>query len=188
MKESKKQEQLKWITDLLEKIETDIKRAKLFLEKISEWEEIDFQNNFEDLKKNASNLLNYEEEDEVKVIEWIYDGYFMVWSNDKNYPVPTNYASKTKLIPWDVLKLKIMKNWQLIYKVISQAQRKFIKATLSKTDDEKYTALTDEGKTYYLNHAAVTYFKAKPGDELSIIINEEEESNYAAIEALISSV
>jgi len=52
-----------------------------------------------------------------------------------------------------------MEDGKLIYKLIGQANRKFIKATLSKTDDNKFTALTDEGKIYFLNQAAVTYFK-----------------------------
>jgi len=36
-----------------------------------------------------------------------------------------------------------------------------------------------------LNQAAVTYFKGKTGDELSIIINADGVGDFAAIEALI---
>jgi len=109
----------------------------------------------------------------------------MVGTDKKKYPVPLNYSSKTKLIPGDVLKLRIMEDGKLIYKLIGQANRKFIKATLSKTDDNKFTALTDEGKMYFLNQAAVTYFKGKTGDELAIIINGDNIGDCAAIEALI---
>jgi hypothetical protein len=34
----------------------------------------------------------------------------MQGSDGKKYPVPLNYASKSKLIPGDVLKLRIMKD------------------------------------------------------------------------------
>jgi len=37
-----------------------------------------------------------------------------------------------------------MEDGKLIYKLIAQAPRKFIKATLSKTDDNKFTAISDE--------------------------------------------
>jgi hypothetical protein len=36
-----------------------------------------------------------------------------------------------------------------------------------------------------LNQAAVTYFKGKTGDEISIIVNADGIGNFAAIEALI---
>lgn len=55
-----------------------------------------------------------------------------------------NYASKTKLIPGDVLKLRIMEDGKLIYKLIGQANRRYVKATLSRSEDSKYTAITDE--------------------------------------------
>lgn len=96
-----------------------------------------------------------------------------------------NYSSKTKLIPGDVLKLRIMDDGKLIYKLIWQANRQYIKATLSKSDDWKFTALTDEWKVFYLNQAAVTYFRWKTWDEMSIIINADGIGTYAAIEALI---
>ena len=97
-----------------------------------------------------------------------------------------NYSSKSKLIPGDVLKLRVMSDGKLIYKLIGQAERKFIKATLSKADETgKFTALSDEGEVYFLNQAAVTYFKGNTGDELSIIVNADGIGNFAAIEALI---
>jgi hypothetical protein len=50
-------------------------------------------------------------------------------------------------------------NGQFVYKLIKPIERKHIRALLSKTDDNKYTAVTDDGKTYFLNQAAVTFFK-----------------------------
>jgi hypothetical protein len=110
----------------------------------------------------------------------------MIGADKKKYPVPMNYSSKSKLIPGDVLKLRVMGDGKLIYKLIGQAERKFIKATLSKADETgKFTALSDEGEVYFLNQAAVTYFKGNTGDELSIIVNADGIGNFAAIEALI---
>jgi len=170
------------LEDLLQKIETEIKRARLMIQQIEWGENIDLKEiSLEDIAQK----LEIHTDEEQKIVEWVYDGYFMVWSDKKKYPVPMNYASKSKLIPGDVLKLRVMDDWKLIYKLIWQANRKFIRATLTKTDDNKFTAIGDEGNVYFLNQAAVTYFKWKTGDELSIIVNAEWIWNFAAIEALI---
>ena len=73
----------------------------------------------------------------------------------------------------------------IIYKLIKPADRKHLRAILSRTDDNKFTAVTDEGTVYFLNQAAVTFFKWTPGDELYIIINEKDKGSFAAIEAII---
>ena len=40
----------------------------------------------------------YKDED-AEVVEGIFDGYYMVGADQKKYPVPMNYSSKSKLIP-----------------------------------------------------------------------------------------
>lgn len=182
---SKQKETIKALEELLKKLELDTKKARLLVNQLLTGEFKDIDEDEPKLQELASKLLSYEEEDAIKVVEWVYDGYFMVGSDEKKYPVPMNYASKTKLVPWDVLKLRIMQDGRLIYKLIWPAPKQFIKATLSRTDEAKFIAISDEGKTYYLNQAAVTFFKGKPGDELSIIVNAEGIWDYAAIEALI---
>lgn len=109
----------------------------------------------------------------------------MQGNDGKIYPVPMNYASKSKLIPGDMLKLRIMEDGKLVYKVMSSAQKKYMKAKLSKTDEGKFIAVTDDGKTYTLNQAAVSFFKGAVGNELSIIVNGDKEYAGAAIEAFI---
>lgn len=183
----KQNEALKSLEELLWKIETDIKRAKLMIHNIVEWNPEEAQKQWEDINSLASKLLSYEEWEDVKVIEWVYDWYFMIWSDEKKYPVPMNYSSKTKLVPWDVMKLRVLADGKLVYKLIGPAPRSYIKATLSRSDENKFIAITDEWETYQLNQAAVTFFKWKPGDELSIIINPESNVDVAAIEAVISN-
>ena len=129
-------------------------------------------------------LSTYSEEG-VEIIEGLFDWYFMIGADQKKYPVPMNYSSKTKLIPWDTLKLKVMPDWKFIYKLIKPADRKHLRAILSRTDDNKFTAITDDGMVYFLNQAAVTFFRWTPWDELYIIINDKDDSSFAAIEAII---
>ncbi len=67
----------------------------------------------------------------------------------------------------------------------NQQKRKHLRAVLSKSDENKYTANTEDGKVYFLNQAAVSFYLGNPGDELYVIVNENGEGNFAAIEAII---
>lgn len=179
---TKTQKQLAALATYLDTIEKDIQRAKAAVNALLDG---DADGAEQSLSAAAAKLMSYTDENASKVIEWVYDGYFMLWSDDKKYPVPLNYASKSKLVPGDVLKLRIMADGKLIYKIIAEAEKKYLKATLSQNDDMKFIAHADNGKMYYLNHAAVTFFKGKAGDELSIITNANSDYDYAAIEAII---
>lgn len=118
-----------------------------------------------------------------KVIEGVFDGQYMVDKDGKKYPVPANYASKSKLVAGDVLKLTIMEDGSFIYKQIGPvARKKVIGTLLQEGDDYKVVA---GGKSYRVLLASVTYFKASPGDELTILIPESEDSEWAAIESAV---
>ena len=41
------------------------------------------------------------------------------------------------------------------------------------------------GKDYHVLFASVTYFKAQPGDQVTMVIPEEGDADWAAIEAVI---
>src|ERR1700751_2253296 len=51
-----------------------------------------------------------------KVIEGVFDGQNMVGTDGKTYPVPANYASKSKLVQGDILKLTVAENGTFLYK------------------------------------------------------------------------
>ena len=182
------QKMIQFLQNTVSSMETDIKRLKLILNQLSKFDPEDtnsLQENEEIQKAIWDNELKKYEEEDMEIVEWKFDWYFMIWWDQKRYPVPLNYSSKTKLIPGDILKLKIMSDWKFVYKLIRPAERKHIRAVLSKTDENKFTAVTDDGKIYFLNQAAVTFFKGKPWDELYIITNEKEDWGFAAIEAII---
>lgn len=180
MQDEKMDKLLSTVWNLLTNIENDIKRVRLLINRLQDgsasieiWEE--------DLKEMSSNLLNYSTPDNWTVVEWVYDWLYMIWSDEKKYPVPLNYSSKSKLISQDILKLTILPNGKLMYKLISPAPRNYIKAALSQVDNE-YIAIWDDGKTYKLNPAAVSYFWLSVWDEMTIIINWEGKWDFAAIE------
>ncbi|MBS8122565.1 hypothetical protein [Candidatus Vampirococcus lugosii] len=184
---NKNEKSLNTLDTLLANIETELRRVRFILNNIKEGKFDDTDVCTEDVNEIASKLMNYSEGENIKVVEGVYDGYFMVGSDNKKYPVPMNYSSKTKLVPGDIMKLRVMADGKLLYKLIGQANRNYIKAVLSKSEEEKYIGVTDDGKIYDLNQAAVTFFKGKAGDELSIIVNPESGIKIAAIEAIISN-
>jgi hypothetical protein len=170
---SNKTTQLKALEELLSKIESDVKRARMFINQLgAEGGDEAMLSSHTDFSQMSSGM-NTGSEGNVQVVEGVFDGYFMMGADGKKYPVPLNYSSKTKLIPGDVLKLRVMEDGKLMYKLISQANRKYVKCTLTRTDDNKFTALSDDGKAYMLNQAAVSYYKANIGDEMSIITNAD---------------
>lgn len=123
------------------------------------------------------------EEQVGKVIEGVFDGQNMVGSDAKTYPVPANYASKSKLVQGDILKLTIADDGAFLYKQIGPIPRKQVVGALTQKDGH-YVVEVD-GKDYRVLLASVTYFKAKPGDQVSVNIPEDGDAEWAALEAAL---
>lgn len=135
----------------------------------------------DDAKVTVSNT----EENIGKVIEGVFDGQNMVGGDGKTYPVPANYASKSKLVQGDILKLTIADDGAFMYKQIGPIPRVQVVGTLVQQDGH-YFVEAGENKKYRVLLASVTYFKAKPGDQISVNIPEEDtDAEWAAIEAAL---
>lgn len=119
-----------------------------------------------------------------KVIEGVFDGQNMVGSDGKTYPVPANYASKSKLVQGDILKLTISDDGAFMYKQIGPIPRKQVVGALNLENGHYYVNVG--GKNYRVLLASVTYFKAKPGDQVSVNIPEDDSTaEWAALEAAL---
>lgn len=120
-----------------------------------------------------------------KIIEGVFDGQNMVGSDGKTYPVPANYASKSKLVQGDILKLTIADDGSFLYKQIGPIPRKQVVGVLEQKDGHYFVTVDD--KQYRVLLASVTYFKAKPGDQVSVNIPEDDSVNaeWAALEAAL---
>lgn len=119
-----------------------------------------------------------------KVIEGVFDGQNMMGPDGKKYPVPANYASKSKLVEGDVLKLTISDDGSFIYKQIGPVERKKMIGILTQGERGDYRVIT-EGKTHKVLLASLTYYKAEPGDEVTIVVPKDQESEWAAVENVI---
>lgn len=119
-----------------------------------------------------------------KIIEGVFDGQNMVGSDSKTYPVPANYASKSKLVQGDILKLTIAEDGTFLYKQIGPIPRKQVVGALKLENGHYY--VTVNGRDFRVLLASVTYFKAKPGDQVSVNLPEDDSTTeWAALEAAL---
>lgn len=118
-----------------------------------------------------------------KIVEGVFNGENMTDKNKKEYPVPANYASKSKLIPGDILKLTIKEDGSFVYKQIGPIERKRIIGIMT-YEDGQYKVIAN-GKAYKVLLASVTYFKAEVGDKITLIVPEVEDSDWGAIENVL---
>jgi hypothetical protein len=118
-----------------------------------------------------------------RIVEWVFTGEGMLWSDGETYPVPQNYASKSLLVQWSKLKASIESTGRITYKIISEIPYTTTLGIITK-NGEKYQITTDK-KTYNVLVAAITFHKCEIGDTVSIRIPEGKEATYAVIEAVI---
>jgi len=119
-----------------------------------------------------------------KIVEGVFDGQKMAGPDGKEYPVPANYASKSKLVEGDILKLTISDDGSFIYKQIGPIERKQIIGTLVQHDGAYYVEAN--GHEYRILLASVTYFRIAEGDQVTIIVpTDNQEAEWAAVEAAL---
>ncbi|MBQ3348438.1 hypothetical protein IJG29_04175 [Candidatus Saccharibacteria bacterium] len=119
---------------------------------------------------------------EGKIIEGIFDGQIMIGPDGKNYPVPANYASKSKLVEGDIMKLTITDGGKFMYKQIGPVERKTVIGTLTHHDDKYFVEVA--GREYQILYASVTYFRLHEGSQVSVTIPaNNDEATWAAVEA-----
>lgn len=121
---------------------------------------------------------------EGKIIEGVFDGQIMIGPDGKNYPVPANYASKSKLVEGDIMKLTITEDGKFLYKQIGPVERKTVIGTLTHHDDKYYVEVG--GREYQILYASVTYFHLHEGSQVSVTIPaDNNDAAWAAVEAAL---
>lgn len=119
------------------------------------------------------------------VIEGVFDGTGMIGNDGKHYSMPPNYASKSKLVEGDTLKLTISPEGSFIYKQIHPIERKRVMGLLVHDPIARQYTVAAEGKIWKVLTASVTYFKGITGDEAVILVPQDRDSAWAAVEHII---
>lgn len=134
--------------------------------------------------KKKSGRPRKHEDDEGTVVEGTFDGQTMVGTDGKQYPVPANYASKSKLVEGDMLKLTITEDGSFIYKQIGPVERKHAIGVVTQDENGNYYVVAD-GRPLRVLLASITYFKALPGDEVAVVLPRDIEPAWAALENIM---
>jgi len=144
------------------------------------------------LNKGQTDKLNKDNPDITikdrgeRIIEGVFNGLMMIGSDGKEYAVPPNYASKSKLVEGDIMKLTFAPNGRFIYKQIGPISRKRIIGILSFDEERQLWNVLHENKKYKVLTASVTFYKGKPNDEAVVLIPQENDCDWCAMENVIS--
>lgn len=124
---------------------------------------------------------------EAKIIEGVFAGDKMIGADGKSYDVPPNYASKSKLVEGDILKLTITSSGKFVYKQIGPIARKRVVGELAvDLEKDEYWVVADTNKWRILK-ASATYFKGEPGNKVAFFIPQDGPSKWAAVENIIKA-
>lgn len=167
------------IKDFIDASEKSLKNAKKLLSEILKEENIDLSSNID---LDTKGLSSYES-GESKIVEGVFTGEDMLGVDNNNYIVPVNYASKSKLVQGDRMKLTIEGSGKMLYKQIKQIDRE-TRVGLLTQDKGRYQVVAD-GVSYDVLTAAVTHFKAEIGDNVTVLVPAGKEATFWAIEAVM---
>ncbi|MBU6389389.1 hypothetical protein KGQ71_02630 [Patescibacteria group bacterium] len=121
-------------------------------------------------------------------IEGVFDGERMIDYSGKSYQVSANYASKSKLVEGDPLKLYITPDGKFFYKQLGPVERKTVPGVL-RAEGNQYVVDAEDGNTYKILTASVTYymslFNVRPGDKVLIMIPAEQPAHWAVIDNVL---
>src|SRR3989338_4731958 len=135
------------------------------------------------INNSADSILDTGEQ----IIEGVFNGEKMVGPDGKEYAVPPNYASKSKMVEGDLLKLTITRNGQFIYKQTGPVERERRRGELvSDPGTDQWSVLAD-GRTYTILKASVTFYKGQAGDEVIFLVPKDANGSAAwgAVENII---
>ncbi|MFO7807547.1 MAG: hypothetical protein R6V40_03975 [Candidatus Moraniibacteriota bacterium] len=168
-----KEEKIKSLQEMIANAEKTITSAKQMLAKLQGPE-----NSYQ--APGASSR----QDEAGKVIYGTFDGQIMIGEDDKQYPVPANYASKSKLVESDLLKLTITPSGNFVYKQVGPVERRYLIGIVEKDEKGNFVVNVD-GRRYKVLLAAATYFKVEAGDEVTLVVPRDQESTWGAIENVL---
>lgn len=182
--EGDSQESLVLVQEVLENTQASIKKALALLKD----KDIDTEAllaSLTEVKQVSDGNVNVDTGSE-RIIEGVFNGDQMIGGDGTEFNIPANYASKSKLIEGDILKLTITGNGSFLYKQIGPVERKQLVADLVQGETGEWYAVEGR-KRWKLLTASVTYFHGESGDEVVILVPKESKSSWAAVENIIKS-
>lgn len=173
-------ETMEYVHQLLEDIQAQIARVKQILAEELPYDELATH------KLRAAEEGMTTETSKGTVIEGVFDGQNMVGPDGKIYTVPANYASKSKLVEGDLMKLTIKSDGTFLYKQIGPVNRERVMGELVRDEQAGlWRAIDENNHSFRLLTASVTYFKGEAGDSVVMLLPEGGDSKWAAVENIV---
>jgi hypothetical protein len=118
-------------------------------------------------------------------VDGIFNGEHMVGETGQIYEVPKNYASKSKLVEGDHLRMSYSTDGQLVYKQIGPVDR--VSKTGKIVGENGNWMVQLENKTYKILPAAASFYKIQEGDTVEVFLPSDGETEWAAIDHIVES-
>ncbi|MFA5248656.1 MAG: hypothetical protein WC415_05630 [Patescibacteria group bacterium] len=134
----------------------------------------------------AEIINSAEDGDGSNIVEGVFDGENMIGPDGKEYSVPPNYASKSKLVEGDFLKLTITDRGTFVYKQTKPAERERLMGNLEKDEEGDFIVFGEGGKKWKVLTASITYFKGAVGDKVALLIPKGG-GQWGAVENIIKN-
>lgn len=178
-----KKEKIKELESVIYNLELELQRSKSILNELAGNRKT---TNNDHLRK-AGKVGSEETYNDSIIVEGVFNGQIMIGPDGKEYSVPANYASKSKLVEGDILKLTIESDGSFIFKQIAPVDRQRLVGHLVKDQESGEFIVLAGDKVYKVLLASVTYFKGEVADEAVILVAKDADCNWAAIENIIKN-
>ncbi len=120
-----------------------------------------------------------------RVIDGVFDGEHMVGEDGRQYLVPPNYASKSKLVEGDLLRLNISENGRFIFKQKGPIERQRVVGALVQDEHSSDWKVMAEGQSYRVLASSVSFHRGAAGDDAVILVPKNAPSRWGALENVI---
>ena len=172
---------LQLLQQLLDSIAKDLSSARLLVREMTGQTDDDDVVSQVMPSRSLSRVLQNSQE----VVEGLFDGKQMVGPDGKIYSIPVNYASKSKLVEGDLLKLNIEADGRFVFKQIGPVERIRTRGMLISGEDPGDFKVLADGKKYRVLTASVTYYRGEIGDEVVILLPQDGNAEWGAVENII---
>jgi len=120
-------------------------------------------------------------------IEGVFDGEHMIGEDGRKYLVPPNYASKSKLVEGDLLRLTINESGRFLFKQKGPIERQRLVGNLMQDEMTGDWKVVASGNAYRVLPAAISFHRGDVGDDIVILVPKNAPSRWAAVENIIKN-
>lgn len=121
---------------------------------------------------------------DLETIFGVFDGKDFVSDSGKIYPVPGNYASKSKLVAGDKMTM-YFNDEDSIYKVVEGVERRNLRAIFDESEEGFWGVVDDLDEPIELLEASclysMKYLGVEDGDEISVLVPADGPFNYGIL-------